>query len=85
MSVTENNFCYFSTKTYVVGTQKNHLNETVLLSTQNMFRLLGKQMIAFLRSKILLNWTYVVTHWEFFSLLDLTLLNEAFNLLQGNI
>ena len=27
--------CYFSTKTYVVGTQKNHLNETVLLSTQN--------------------------------------------------
>ena len=26
---------YFSTKTYVVGTQKNRLNETVLLSTQN--------------------------------------------------
>ena len=25
----------FSTKTYVVGTQKNHLDETVLLSTQN--------------------------------------------------
>ena len=24
---------YFSTKTYVVGTQKNRLNETVLLST----------------------------------------------------
>ena len=29
------NFSYFSTKTYVVGTQKNRLNETVLLSTQN--------------------------------------------------
>ena len=34
------NFCgnpvsHFSTKTYVVGTQKNRLNETVLLSTQN--------------------------------------------------
>ena len=28
-------FSYFSTKTYVVGTQKNRLNETVLLSTQN--------------------------------------------------
>ena len=25
---------FFSTKTYVVGTQKNRLNETVLLSTQ---------------------------------------------------
>ena len=30
----------FSTKTYhVVGTQKNRLNETVLLSTQNMFKM----------------------------------------------
>ena len=28
-------FFYFSTKTYVVGTQKNRLNETVLSSTQN--------------------------------------------------
>ena len=27
---------YFSTKIYVVGTQKNRLNETVLLSTQNI-------------------------------------------------
>ena len=26
---------YFSSKKYVVGTQKNRLNETVLLSTQN--------------------------------------------------
>ena len=31
----ENCFLYFSSKTYVVGTQKNRLNETVLLSTQN--------------------------------------------------
>ena len=30
-----NCFLYFSSKTYVVGTQKNRLNETVLLSTQN--------------------------------------------------
>ena len=28
-------FSHFSTKTYVVGTQKNRLIETVLLSTQN--------------------------------------------------
>ena len=27
---------YFSTKTYVVGTQKNRLIQTVLLSTQNI-------------------------------------------------
>ena len=32
----KNIFFYFSTKTYVVGTQKNRLNETVLLSTQNI-------------------------------------------------
>ena len=30
-----NLFSYFSSQTHVVGTQKNHLNETVLLSTQN--------------------------------------------------
>ena len=31
-----NFFPYFSTKTYVMGTQKNRLNETVLLSTQTI-------------------------------------------------
>ena len=35
--VTKNYFSYFSTKTYVVGTQKNRLNETVLLSIQNIY------------------------------------------------
>ena len=34
--VNENHFPYFSANTYVVGTQKNHLHEMVLLSTQNM-------------------------------------------------
>ena len=29
-------FRYFLSKTYVVGTQKNRLNETVLLSTKNI-------------------------------------------------
>ena len=31
-----NLFLYFLTKTYVVGTQKNRLCKTVLLSTQNI-------------------------------------------------
>ena len=38
-----NYFLYFSSKTYVVGTKKNCLNETVLLSSQkHMFKLMGK-------------------------------------------
>ena len=32
----QENISYFSAKTYVVGTQKNRLNEMVLLSTQNI-------------------------------------------------
>ena len=49
-------FSYFSTKTYVVGSQKNHLNETVLLSTHNidMLKLMRKKIFTILRSKILL-------------------------------
>ena len=39
--VPKNVFSYFSTKTYVVGTQKNRLIEMVLLSTQNMLELMG--------------------------------------------
>ena len=34
--ITKIYFSYFSTKTYVVGTQKNRLNETVLESIQNI-------------------------------------------------
>ena len=35
-------FHLFTSKTYVMGTQKNCLNETVLLSTQNtIFKLVG--------------------------------------------
>ena len=34
--VTKKIFSYFSTKTYVVGTQKNLLIEAVILSTQNI-------------------------------------------------
>ena len=37
-------------KTYLVGSQKNPLNEMVLLSTQNtiVFKLIGKNIIAIL-------------------------------------
>ena len=35
-SVYQKNISYYSHKTFVVGTQKNHLNETVLLSTRNI-------------------------------------------------
>ena len=50
--VTENYFSYFSTKTYVVDTQKNSLNETVLLSTQNTcwIKLMDKKIITIVRN-----------------------------------
>ena len=35
--VTKNSFSYFLTKIYVLGAQKNRFNETVLLSTQNLY------------------------------------------------
>ena len=34
--VMKNIFSYFSTNTYIAGTQNNRLNEMVLLSTQNI-------------------------------------------------
>ena len=40
---------YFLSKTYVVGTQKNRLNETVLLGHPNhMFNLMSKKIITIL-------------------------------------
>ena len=51
---TEKSFSYLSTKPYVVGIQKNRLNETALLSTQNiMLKLMGKKIFTILHSKIL--------------------------------
>ena len=41
-----------------MGTQKNRLNETVLLSTQNMFKLMGKEINAILGAQTILIWTY---------------------------
>ena len=52
MPISENCFSYFSTKTYVVGTQKNHLNETFFFEhTKHMFRLMGKKKMTILRSE----------------------------------
>ena len=42
-----------------MGTQKNRLDETVLLSTINMFKLMDKKIITILRKLFLLNWPYV--------------------------
>ena len=43
----------FSTKAYVVVTQKNHLNEMVLLSTHNfMLPLMGKENFPIFMVKI---------------------------------
>ena len=44
----------FSIKTGLVGTQKNHLNETILWSTQYMLELMGKKFFTILPSKIVL-------------------------------
>ena len=45
------NFIYFPAKTYVVGAQKNQLNEMVLLSTQNTcFNLLISYTFIYLES-----------------------------------
>ena len=45
-------FSYFSTKTYVVGTRKKRLNETVFERPKHMFKLMGKKIFNSLRSKI---------------------------------
>ena len=56
----ENYFCYFSTKTYVVGTKMDLLNETVLLKTKStIFNLLIRETSQFLCNERLLNMTYV--------------------------
>ena len=43
--VIKNYFSYFSTKTYIVGTQINYLNEAVLLSTPKNVRNDGQENI----------------------------------------
>ena len=40
---------FFSTKAYVMGTQKNRLDETVLLNDQNICLIMGKKIFTILR------------------------------------
>ena len=45
--VLEKHFLHFSPKTYVVGTQKNRLNEMVIFEhPKHMFKLMGKAIIT---------------------------------------
>ena len=49
--VIENDLSYLSIKTNVMGTQKNRLNETVLLSTlKYMLEVMGKNIMTILHS-----------------------------------
>ena len=49
----KNNFCISQPKH--MGAQKNSLNETVLLSTKNMFKLMGKKYLLFYAQKLCLS------------------------------
>ena len=56
----ENKFCYFSTKTYVVGTLKDLLNEAVLLKVKRtLLNLVIRETSNFLCYERLPNMTYV--------------------------
>ena len=44
----------FYSKTYIVGTQKNRLDDTVLLSTKTAVKLMGKKILTILFLKALL-------------------------------
>ena len=45
-----------------MGTQKNRLNETVLLSTQTNVSMMDKKLFTISRSNFLLIWTYGPTY-----------------------
>ena len=55
----ENEFSYFSTKTYVVGTQKGCLSETALEHPECMFKMISKQLQLYSQQQNLLNLTMV--------------------------
>ena len=64
--VIKNYFCYFSTKTYGVDTQKNYLNETVLLSIhKHMFKLMNKKIFTIFGYKIPLSGPLIRTVLNF--------------------
>ena len=56
---TEKLFFLFLNQNICCGYSKNRLNEKILLSTQNMFKLMGKEINAILGAQNILIWTYV--------------------------
>ena len=60
MCVLEYYFLYFSSKTYVVGTQKNSLNER----PKHMFKFIGKEIIQFYAHKIYLSGSMTVSSFK---------------------
>ena len=75
--VTIKMFSYFSTKTYVVGTQKNRLVEMVLLSTQNI----GKEIFTILH--FFYSFFFIYTcGWFKHILFDQSLLHNRYNIIE---
>ena len=59
----ENYYFHFSTKTYIVATQKNRLNETVLLSTQNRWIVISfSDKYAFGPPDRVCKWKKIISH-----------------------
>ena len=54
-----------------MGTQKNRLNERLLLSSQNLFRLLGKKIVTILYSKCLLKHMFKLMDKKIIAILHL--------------
>ena len=50
---------YFSTKIYVVGTQKNRLNETSFEHPKQVSKLMDKKIFTILHSTFWVMWTYI--------------------------
>ena len=61
----KNHFSYFSMKTYVVGTQNNHLNESSFEHQKQMLKKMGKKMFTILRSKCLFILTSMLLLFRF--------------------
>ena len=51
-------FFLFLNQTYVVGTQKNRLNETLFEHPKHTLKLMGKEINAILGAQTILIWTY---------------------------
>ena len=76
------NKSYFSTKRYVVGTQKNRLNETVLLNTKAYFRT-DEACIGVLGIQDICHFTFRDIGYYPFYFQGYGILGSIFSLLQG--